>query len=493
MKKGECYGGLYRALRPLGQGGQGSVFLAVHERSSRLMALKEIPLRGQTWDSLEKSHFCHLDHDGLPKIYDLFLENGNGYVVMEYVPGWNLREYRERKGPMPGSMLLDLSGELAEILVYLHGRTPPLIHGDIKPGNLIVRKDGKLVLVDFGAAFQKDGRRQKAYATQGFSAPELFLRDGRVDISSDLYSFGKTFQYLGGGKGGGLGLRRVFAKCTAANPRRRYRSARRLLRAIRFYEKRMYLYSLLLCLCASLFFGTGTLRQRIAVVQESEKDYQEAILSNNISEIKSAVQKAPGREEGYQQLLKCYLADEAFSAEEAIALEAQLAEGEAFLSEQKEEYSGLCYDIGVAYWYYYTGSGGKTYSLVWFQKAARGTLDRGRQERSALYLRLGSFYEQKSRKERTGEGTVSYWEFWETLEAMTDAMEGSGKLEEQWAEELVGRIYENGEAFREAGVEREQMRDLLKRGGLKLSGEKEKTWEQAAQWLDQMYERQDYR
>ena len=290
-----------------------------------------------------------------------------------------------------------------------------------------------------------------------------------------------------------MGLRRVFAKCTAANPRRRYRSARRLLRAIRFYEKRMYLYSLLLCLCASLFFGTGTLRQRIAVVQESEKDYQEAILSNNISKIKSAVQKAPGREEGYQQLLKCYLADEAFSAEEAIALEAQLAEGEAFLSEQKEEYSGLCYDIGVAYWYYYTGSGGKTYSLVWFQKAARGTLDRGRQERSALYLRLGSFYEQKSRKERTGEGTVSYWEFWETLEAMTDAMEGSGKLEEQWAEELVGRIYENGEAFREAGVEREQMRDLLKRGGLKLSGEKERTWEQAAQWLDQMYERQDYR
>ena len=200
MKKGECYGGLYRALRPLGQGGQGSVFLAVHERSSRLMALKEIPLRGQTWDSLEKSHFCHFDHDGLPKIYDLFLENGNGYVVMEYVPGWNLREYRERKGPMPGSMLLDLSGELAEILVYLHGRTPPLIHGDIKPGNLIVRKDGKLVLVDFGAAFQKDGRRQKAYATQGFSAPELFLRDGRVDISSDLYSFGKTFQYLVGEK-----------------------------------------------------------------------------------------------------------------------------------------------------------------------------------------------------------------------------------------------------------------------------------------------------
>ena len=48
-------------------------------------------------------------------------------------------------------------------------------------------------------------------------------------------------------------------------------------------------------------------------------------------------------------------------------------------------------------------------------------------------------------------------------------------------------------AFREAGVEREQMRDLLKRGGLKLSGEKERTWEQAAQWLDQMYERQDYR
>ena len=58
------------------------------------------------------------------------------------------------------------------------------------------------------------------------------------------------------------------------------------------------------------------------------------------------------------------------------------------------------------------------------------------------------------------------------------------------AKEFVKAV---SEAFREAGVEREQMRDLLRRGGLKFSGEKEKTWEQAAQWLDQMYERQDHR
>ena len=135
-----------------------------------------------------------LNHKQIPNLIDNF-ELGDGsdkchYLVMEYIEGVNLEEEISKKRYTENEVL-ELIEELLNILDYLHSFSPPIVHRDIMPSNIICRKvDNKLVLIDFGAvteALKVEGG-STVVGTYGYMAPEQFM--GQASVQSDYYSLG---------------------------------------------------------------------------------------------------------------------------------------------------------------------------------------------------------------------------------------------------------------------------------------------------------------
>ena len=136
-----------------------------------------------------------LKHDRIAQVLDHFVENGRDYLVLEYIPGLTLRQYIRRHGRQSEEAVLEFTAQIAEILVYLHNRETPILHRDITPDNLIVTPDGKLYLIDFGAANQFVGAATGTIVgKQLYISPEQFR--GKAVPASDIYSLGATMHYL---------------------------------------------------------------------------------------------------------------------------------------------------------------------------------------------------------------------------------------------------------------------------------------------------------
>src|SRR5262249_2608815 len=100
----------------------------------------------------EASLLARIDHPRVAKVYDSFVEENRHYLLLEYIEGKNLIAYVTQYGPQPEKTIVGWAIDIADILVYLHGMTPPVIHRDLTPDNMIVSQDGGITIVDLGAA-----------------------------------------------------------------------------------------------------------------------------------------------------------------------------------------------------------------------------------------------------------------------------------------------------------------------------------------------------
>jgi len=197
----------YRVVRQLGQGGMSTVYEAIDERVSAVVVLKEANIA--TDDSSRREFesearlLANLQHQALPKVMDYFIEGDVDYLVMEYIPGYDLLELLRRRGaPFHVDLVLHLADELLNVLVYLHGSKPPILHRDIKPANLKLTQREEVYLLDFGLAKGTAGKMEALITNRSvrgytpFYAPlEQILRQG-TDARSDLYSLGATLYHL---------------------------------------------------------------------------------------------------------------------------------------------------------------------------------------------------------------------------------------------------------------------------------------------------------
>jgi len=197
--------GRYAITGVLGAGSQGETFEALDKRDGRLVALKRFQVRGaRSWKDVELAEreakvLASLEHRLLPSFIEHFEENGALYLAMEKIEGQTLRE-RSADASIPQADVLRFLYDAAEVLDYLHARTPPVIHRDIKPGNVIRREredgDAEMVLVDFGSVranlAPKGG--STVVGTFGYMAPEQF--QGRARPASDVYGAGVTALWL---------------------------------------------------------------------------------------------------------------------------------------------------------------------------------------------------------------------------------------------------------------------------------------------------------
>jgi Protein kinase domain len=190
--------GRFVLLQPIGEGAQGRTYEAVDKREGRVVAIKRFDVRGATsWKDVELAErearvLQSLSHPKLPAYIDHFEEDGALYLVMDKVEGESLVAYRKRVGAMGEEEIWRLLRDASAVLDYLHGRVPPVIHRDLKPGNVIRRPDGSFAFVDFGAVRDKLRPRggSTVVGTFGYMAPEQV--QGRALPASDVYAIGAT-------------------------------------------------------------------------------------------------------------------------------------------------------------------------------------------------------------------------------------------------------------------------------------------------------------
>jgi hypothetical protein len=190
--------GRFVVLGAIGEGSQGRTFDGFDRLEGRSVAIKRFDVRGaQTWKDVELAErearvLQSLTHPKLPRYVDRFEEDGALYLVMEKIEGESLSALRARHATLSEGDVVRLLRDAGEVLDYLHNRAPPVIHRDIKPGNVIRRPDGSFAFVDFGAV--RDKLRPEGGSTVvgtfGYMAPEQF--QGRALPASDVYAVGAT-------------------------------------------------------------------------------------------------------------------------------------------------------------------------------------------------------------------------------------------------------------------------------------------------------------
>lgn len=217
LKNGDVLRGRYTIRERIGQGGMGSIYLAEDIRlQGRQCALKEVEydralpekIRGEARGQFlrEATVLARLDHPNLPKVSDFFSNGPRDYLVMDFVPGKDLRtlmvEARRKKTFLKEIDVLAWADQLANALTFLHRQEPPIVHRDIKPSNLKLMPNGLIKLVDFGLVKILAPEEVTITIIQGqgtalYTPLEQYGgSDVHTDIRSDIYAFGATLYHL---------------------------------------------------------------------------------------------------------------------------------------------------------------------------------------------------------------------------------------------------------------------------------------------------------
>ncbi len=198
----------YRIIDTLGQGGSGTTYLAQDLQTSQRVALKALSLhRMNDWKMMELFEreakvLAQLNHPAIPRYLEYFHvdtpSDRSFYIAQQLAEGKSLAALVQEGWHATEAEVRRIAEQILEILVYLHQQTPPVIHRDIKPQNIIRREDGQVFLVDFGAVqdtyYNTFMRGSTVVGTFGYMAPEQFR--GQAVTVTDLYGLGATLLFL---------------------------------------------------------------------------------------------------------------------------------------------------------------------------------------------------------------------------------------------------------------------------------------------------------
>lgn len=231
----------YKIVNPIGQGGMGAVYRAEDLLlPGRVCALKEISANPDIEPEIltelqeqfrrEAEVLARLDHPNLPKVSDYFTQEQREYLVMDFVPGYDLREIitqaRERGEFLKESQVLKWGDQLCSALSYLHAQVPPILHRDVKPSNIKLTPAGFIKLVDFGLVkiMTSDEARTitvvQGRGTAAYTPLEQYGKDeSHTDARSDIYALGATLYHLLTGKSPATAQERFLRPAALVAPR----------------------------------------------------------------------------------------------------------------------------------------------------------------------------------------------------------------------------------------------------------------------------------
>ena len=521
LEIGSIVDGKYKILNKIGQGGMSVVYLAMNERANKQWAIKEVRKDGvKDYEVVKQGLIAETDilkklsHPNLPSIIDVIDCEDTFLIVMDYIEGKALDYWLKKEGAQPQEKVVEWAKQICDVLGYLHSRKPPIIYRDLKPANVMLKPDGKIMIIDFGTAreFKETSIEDTScLGTQGYAAPEQYGGHGQTDARTDIYTLGTTMYHLLTGHNPSLppyemypirkwnpslstGLEKIVLKCTQRNPADRYQSCAELMYALEHYteldteyrRKEGLKWKSFVAACSLTVVSlVGCLGFRFAessATRSSYDSYISAAATASTQEERAqlyedAIKINPKEGTAYLDLLQLYVngtnGDENnFSQEEATAMTAILGykgsgnrTNESYLESNKEAYDDFAFQMGVAYFYSYEGNGNKQMSQLWFEKAAESdTLDPDKVEMSKRFARIAGYYAGLNKVDRSGYSSASYRDYWDDLVSLTD-VDLITIVNPETAlvmyNELVYQIGENSLNFRRAGVTEDELKKEL--------------------------------
>lgn len=466
LKIGDLLDEKYRILSEVGHGGMSTVYLARNERANKNWAVKEVRKSGvNQYDIVNQSLLAEveilkrLDNPHLPSIVDVIDMDDTFAIVMDFVEG-NSLDKMLKNGPLPEKSVIEWGRQICDVLRYLHSRRPPIIYRDMKPGNVILRPDGVIMLLDFGTAREyksrKAGDDTTCLGTRGYAAPEQYGGMGESDARTDIYCLGATLYHLVTGMNPGLppyeikpirrinpklsdGLEKIIVRCTRPNPNERYQTCEELKFDLENVEKIGRKAQKARSRNIGLFLSTvmlsalgiaGMIGFRIAASNETKSSYEyyisqgdavsrateEETLNEKAKIYVKAVEVAPARPEAYNNLLDYIAQDNVIDTKEVQAMQTllgQMLKGdpaqEYFQNRNREAFEAFAYELGVSY-YLYCDENGKSLALEWLSYAEKGSdLSASEKETAAGLWTIANSYGELHKKVNSDYTFSDYW------------------------------------------------------------------------------------
>jgi tRNA A-37 threonylcarbamoyl transferase component Bud32 len=257
--------GRFRIVDQLGSGGQGTAYLTEDLVESKLIVLKEYILpdsrnvhdcrRAITRLEDEAHLLSRLQHEQIVKALDIFLEDHRAYLMLEHIDGPPIKSLVAERGAMTEMEVIDLASQMCNVLEYLHEQSPPMVHQDFTPDNLLLTESHVLKLVDFNVAKEKQNSKTSlVVGKHAYMPPEQFR--GKACPQSDIYAMGATLYLMLTGvepepltcchpierQPVSVEMDRIVARATALELTDRYQNVREIsedLRALREQEAKV--------------------------------------------------------------------------------------------------------------------------------------------------------------------------------------------------------------------------------------------------------------
>lgn len=395
IHKGDVLDGKYEILKLVGRGGMSKVWLATDRHINKQWAVKEINKTANEYKkTVDESRTLReieimkrLDHPSLPRIVDIIDKPDTLCIIMDYIEGESLDKILKTRGVPKQETVVSWVLDICDTLSYLHSFDPPIIYRDMKPANVMLTRDQRIKVIDFGIAKDyRDGYEDtQPLGTRGYASPEHFSQ--HTDVRSDVYTVGTTMYQLLTGKDPSQppyymlpireidpslssGLEKIILKATEKDPDKRYQSALELANALESYksleaehieylEDRKKAFRIKTIVSGAL--AAAGILLIVLSLMIAGRTYSSLVETTPLSpEALNAYEKAieldPSRPEAYEKLLAEYTGDGAFTEEELTLFMKTYEKGKPQLSKRKGPYSDLSYRIGEAILTYYSAS-----------------------------------------------------------------------------------------------------------------------------------------
>ena len=423
LQIGSYVDGKYKVLSMIGQGGMSVVYLALNEKANKTWAIKEVRKDGtQDFTTVKQGLIVEtnilksLNHKYLPSIIDVIDDGDSFLIVMDYIQGKSLDKILKmslEKDRLPIALedVISWGKQLCEVFYYLHTRPTPIIYRDMKPGNVMLKPDGEICVIDFGTARTfKQGNLEDTtcLGTPGYASPEQYGGNGQSTPKSDIYCLGATLHHLITGRNPSatpfnfpkitqcrltlvdevsredmnklLGLEMIIEKCTQYEPEDRYESCLEMLYDLEHIEELSLPYRKKLkrkltgfgvCAGAALLCGAVSLGCMFMANRTERTGYDYYVDQAEKNEgqtkrdyAKMAVAIDPSEEKGYLLYLEALRNDDdGFSGQDSQDFKALLQQRsgrrsyDEILQDNNAGYTDLAYELGMAY--YFAGGAGK--------------------------------------------------------------------------------------------------------------------------------------
>lgn len=390
IRIGDTFNGRYEILKEIGHGGMSTVFLAMDNRMNKQWAIKEIRRSGRDANDEMYSHSLQaeanmmkaLDHGALPHIQDIIDQGETFCVVMDYIEGDSLDRVINEYGAQPEEKVLEWAMQICDVLSYLHSQHPPIIYRDMKPGNVMLKPDGNIKIIDFGIAreYKQNMADTTVLGTRGYAPPEQY--NGRTDPRSDIYALGMTMHHLLTGLDPRAkdyeyrpvrqirpeisdGVEAIIEKCVQPAAENRYQTCADLMYDLQHPElvtkghkrrQRRRLWSFISCLILTAVFAVAGLMCGRQAENINNSSYDWNIAKNDEEDILKGIDIYPSRVEGFERLVEVY-SSQTFGTEQHEALKSRYNLNN-LLNEAKNtpaEVAELNYKIGALYLASYDG------------------------------------------------------------------------------------------------------------------------------------------